>query len=339
MPDYDYLILGQGIAGTTLAWQLMQRGARVLVVDRDDANTPSRLAAGLITPITGKRLAINHRWDEFWPAAQSFYRQIESLTGATFLLEKPAVRIFKNLAEREVYEQRLTDPEFRQLVNTRLQAFDAELINAPHGGFEMLAAARLKAASYLEASRHAFQSRGAFQSASVAIDSEVRFETDRAVIEKLGVTVGRVIACLGPATSAILAGEAWTVPQRFAPAKGEMLTIHAPGLNETRVLHCSIWLVPISNSRFLLGATYDNDRIDTNPTAEGRRELITKAESLLRVPFEVIDHSAAVRPALSNREPVARILTKQPRLGVFNGLGSKGSLCAPLLAHQFAESL
>ena len=84
LQQFDFLIVGQGLAGTALAWTLLRRGYRVLVVDRCDEITSSKIAAGLITPITGMRLVVSWRLDEFLPFATEFYRSVEQQTGADF---------------------------------------------------------------------------------------------------------------------------------------------------------------------------------------------------------------------------------------------------------------
>src|SRR5215213_4280553 len=90
----DFVIVGAGLAGTTLAWQLRRRGRSVLVLDRETGGAASRVAAGLVTPVTGKRLARSWRWDELFPAAVAFYREVEAEHGATFFHERPALRLF-----------------------------------------------------------------------------------------------------------------------------------------------------------------------------------------------------------------------------------------------------
>src|SRR4051812_4350518 len=103
MPEFT--IVGQGLAGTALAWALLRRGRSVLVVDSEQGGS-SRLAAGLITPVTGKRLAKSWRWDELYPAAATFYRAIEADTGVSFFHPRPAVRLFANEAERDEFHRR-----------------------------------------------------------------------------------------------------------------------------------------------------------------------------------------------------------------------------------------
>src|SRR5947208_10418426 len=106
MHRVDVVIVGQGLAGTALAWHLLRRGRSVLVIDREPAVTSSRIAAGLVTPVTGKRLARSWRWDELYPAARAFYRAIEAETGATFLHQRPALRLFADEAERDEFRRR-----------------------------------------------------------------------------------------------------------------------------------------------------------------------------------------------------------------------------------------
>ena len=72
----EFLIVGQGLAGTALAWELIWRGRDVLVVDAGEAVTSSKIAAGLVTPITGQRLALGWRVDERLAAARPYYERV-----------------------------------------------------------------------------------------------------------------------------------------------------------------------------------------------------------------------------------------------------------------------
>ena len=99
MREVDFIIVGQGLAGTCLAWELRLLRASVVVIDREATVTSSRVAAGLITPVTGKRLVKTWRWDELRPAAWEFYRHIESELGCSFLRETSMVKVFASPLE------------------------------------------------------------------------------------------------------------------------------------------------------------------------------------------------------------------------------------------------
>jgi len=138
MDRVDFVVVGQGLAGTTLARRLAARGRRVLVVDRG-GDGASRIAAGLITPVTGKRLAKSWRWDELYPAAVAYYRDFERDTGVTVLHQRPALRLFASAEERDEFGRRAASV-LTGLVRKVEDIPDA--FAAPFGGFEMPPAAR-----------------------------------------------------------------------------------------------------------------------------------------------------------------------------------------------------
>ena len=48
----DILILGQGLAGTSLAINAISEGKTVMVIDNGHQSAASMVAAGLVTPVT-----------------------------------------------------------------------------------------------------------------------------------------------------------------------------------------------------------------------------------------------------------------------------------------------
>ncbi len=318
MPTPEFVVVGQGLAGTALAWSLLRRGRSVLVVDRERGGC-SRLAAGLITPVTGKRLARSWRWDELYPAAVAFYRMVEADTGASFFHQKPAVRLFANEAERDEFHRR-EGTILRGLVRAEPD-IRSDGFAAPLGGFEMPHAGRLDVPTYLDASREHFRARGAF--AATEVDPRDRFS---------GQTV---ILCRGFAPDL----DPWFGGIRFNAAKGEILTVRASGLTEERVVHRGVWLAPVGDEVFRVGSTYTWEPLDALPTPEGRAEIEAKLRAFLKIPYEVLDHHAAVRPVIDAGYPALGRHPERPQLAYFNGLGSKGSLLAPFFAEQLAAHL
>jgi glycine/D-amino acid oxidase-like deaminating enzyme len=121
-------------------------------------------------------------------------------------------------------------------------------------------------------------------------------------------------------------------------AKGEILTVHAPGWPQTHIrIGAGGWLVPIGEGRFKTGATYEWNTLDDVPTAAGR----ARGEEIARAlggddAFTILAHEAGVRPILRRSQP---LIGRHPGGGlVFNGLGSKGSLYAPGCARRLVAS-
>ncbi len=329
----ETLIVGQGLAGTVLAWQLRFRGARVLVMDDPKPMTASRIAAGLVTPITGQRFVPSWRFAEFWPIALAFYRRVERETGQEFFRELPMVRLFQSEAERErILASR--SGQISSLVRFPESLVDESCFHNPFGGFEMTGG-QLDVPKFLEASRNVFASEGQYLSAMLSLPEDLEIPPQEISLPRWDVRANRVIFCQGFAART----NPWFGRLPFDAAKGEILTLRIPGLTERQVIHRGIWLAPLGGELFCAGATYDRENLNDDPTLKAREEIRDQLQSFLRLPFEVLEHHAAVRPIVIGRHPVIGLHPRFPQLGCFNGLASKGTLQAPFIANQFADFL
>lgn len=334
MTAFDVLVVGQGIAGSAVAWQLRRAGRTVGIIDRADPGAASRAAAGLVTPVTGRRFAPNWRLAELLPAAVEFYRHVEGETGATLLHTDGAVRLFADGGERAAFAGR-ADTLLRGLVAPVEPSLDGEAFAAPEGGFGMPAAARLDVGRYLDATRDHFARGGHFLDAGVDPASDIELTPTGVRLPRLGVAAGAVVFCQGFAA----AGNPWFPGLRLNPVKGEVLTLRIPGLAERRAVHRGVWLAPAGDGLFRAGATYDRDHPDTAPTARGREEVIAGLRAFLRPPFEVVGHRAGVRPAVPGHRPAVLESPRDSRAWCFNGFGSKGVLQAPFFAAELLARL
>lgn len=336
MRDVDYIIVGQGIAGATLAWQLEQRGVDFLAIDRGEPATASRVAAGLITPVTGMRLVKSWRYDELQPAAWEFYRRVESLVGQKLLYEGPMVRLLGSPQEQEYLRKRLSDPDYADLLGEIDSLPDS--LRTSFGAIELRGGAQLDVPTYLRVTRERLQ-----QSVR-CMPGEV--DWGRVVPTPGGVELPEFdLRCqtLVLADGAAARTNPFFPPNQFNATRGEILTVEIPDWPETRVLHGAVWIAPLraasSRGYYQVGATYDWANLDAGPTAAGRELLEQRLRSILDRPFRVVDHVAAVRPILRDPYPLAIRSAEYPQLVIWNGLASKGSLQAPYFARQLADQL
>jgi len=324
MRTADYLIVGGGLAGTTLAWHLLDIGATVLLIDPDPPVSSSKIAAGLMTPVTGKRLVASARFGRLWLQALAFYRQIEARTGVGFFRETPMLRLFADGVERDGFETR-----------HRLPADTPIRVEPVADGFVMSPAGRLDVASYLAASREAFRSADRIVRETLVLPDDVAVDTDGVRLPRLGLRANSLIFCEGAAGRS----NPFLPPMDFNPVKGEILTLRLPEHSELRPIHRGVWLAHRHDDIFLAGSTWDWDHLDEIPTHAGRETILAGIRPLVTGPIEVVDHRAAVRPTLrSMRQAIGR-LPDRPRLAVLNGLGSRGSLLVPWLAEMLAQHL
>jgi glycine oxidase len=97
----DVLVLGQGLAGTMLAWELEQAGVSFEIVDHGHAMAATSAAAGIINPITGQRLAKSWRFERCFPIAQASYQALERELGKSLWHPMRMRRIFADASDAD----------------------------------------------------------------------------------------------------------------------------------------------------------------------------------------------------------------------------------------------
>jgi len=303
-----WTIIGQGLAGTCLAWELWRRGVPFRLIDRECGGS-SRIAAGMINPVTGKNFAASWRIGEFLPEALGFYPEIEETLGLRFWHPLPVLRLAGAAKEWRKIESKLADPEILPWLAGPVEPPAGWL-----GAVLVTGGGRLDTRGFLDASREFFRKIGLYEHA-VAVPGGPR-----------------QVWCAGAA--GLLAG--LHGPHRSA--KGEILTLRAPHWDESRiVVGAGGWLVPIGGGNFKCGATYEWRELDELPTEKGRGRIEEIAARLGGGGFEVTGHDAGVRPILRRSQPLIGPLDGGGWM--FNGLGSKGSLYAPGMARRLADWL
>ena len=119
--------------------------------------------------------------------------------------------------------------------------------------------------------------------------------------------------------------------------KGELLIIKAENLNLDMIINASIFILPMGNNLYKIGATYNWNDKTNETTDEGKNELLEKLKTLINCDFEIIEHLAGVRPTVKDRKPLLGNHHLFPNYYVLNGLGTRGVMLAPWLANMLFE--
>jgi glycine/D-amino acid oxidase-like deaminating enzyme len=334
MEAVDFLIVGQGLAGTCLAWELLRRGRSVRIVDPAEPMTASKISAGLLNPIIGRNLNLSWRFRESFEVGASFYQERGGDLGVTFFRELPLVRLFRDERERETFERKRADGRYDGLLSElQPEPLVPAGIDAPLGGFEIARAGAVDTQAFLAASRARFLKLGCL----------VRGTCRRGEFApRLGGVIWRdVCATTAVFCTGVRGANCPCFPWiPFRPAKGEILTVRLDRFDETRIFNRGNWLFPDGSGDWRTGTTYSWESLDTRPTAPAREVIEQRLRALLpQASWTVTGHHAAVRPVICGRKPVLGRHPDFPRLVLFNGLGSKGALHAPWCASHLADHL
>lgn len=332
MPAYDYIVVGQGIAGSLLSWFLLRAGKTVLVIDAYDANSSSRIAGGLVNPITGRKFVKTWLADEILPFATSTYKNIEQELGDSFYKSIPIVHVFDSIKQQNDWSVRCATAEYKAyLSNETILRFDSSKVKNELGAFEIGGAHKLDTIKFLNLYRNYLKDKGAlleeqFDYAALQVCEQVQYKEYIA---------NKIIFCEG------IAGKVNpyfnTLP--FTPAKGECLHIVIENFYNDKVLKDEVAIMPIDGNNYYIGATHEQHFTTTDISDKGKEELEEKLGRILKSFYQVTAHQAAVRPATKHRRPFVGMHPQHSNVGILNGLGTKGVSLAPYFAHQLVRHL
>lgn len=330
---FDFLISGQGLAGSLLSWQLIKHGRRVLVVDPCSTSTSSRVAAGLIHPVTGRRIVKTWRADEFIPFAVKTYREIEDQLGEIFFEEYPVFEIFHDIKHLNDWLGRSADEGMSGYYGGECgpESVPGGVI-APYGGCWILNGGWLNTQRFLDALRNQLKNRSCFLQDEIN-PREITFS--QAGIEWKNIRASTFIDCTGYNYMK----NSHEGQSLFNPCKGELLKISMKGFPSDIVIHGNINIIPLGGWMYLAGSTYDFNNVDNGATPSALKKLTEEISRVARPSFEVLEHHAAIRPSTADRRPLIGPVPKSRGHYVFNGLGSKGVMLAPWMAEHLAGHL
>lgn len=323
----DFLIIGQGIAGTVLSYTLMQAGQSVLVIDDYKPNSASRIAAGVINPVSGRRFTVAWQYDRIYPVAEKVYREMEQLLEVPVLKPRDIYNVLPSLQLKEAFIERTAGMSYmKDPAEDRVNMY-GEWLDQPYGA-AIVKGATLLLHSLLPAWRNYLTERNSLREERLNLSA---LEVTPEGVHYAGVSARYLIFCEGAA----IVNNPWFNYIPFLLNKGEVLHVQVPGFSTPDIVKRSISMVPRGEDTYWVGATFAWDYPDEAPTADKRAVLESGLKQLLKVPYRVLDQQAGVRPSGTDRRPIMGLHPEFPVLGIFNGLGTKGSSLAPAMAEEF----
>lgn len=328
----DFLIVGQGIAGSVLALTLSKRGYKIAVIDQPELSSSSRVAGGVWNPVVFKRLTKSWMADELVPSLYQFYQNFEKESGRSFMNERLIIKPFTEEQEKILWQKKAaTENTF--LDSSCYENLATHGVNPVLSYSHVLRAGNIDLSVFLPVAKSYLQEKGhtvlteAFEYDDLEIKSgSVKYHSLEA--RYLVFCEGHRIKC-----------NPWFKDIPMKPAKGETLTIHCPGLElNNSILNKGVFIMPLGNQVFKVGATYEWTELNDEPTLKGKEELQRKLELLINLPYAILDHNAGVRPSVIDRRPVLGAHPDYPHLLVFNGLGTKGVMLAPYFAEKLVDA-
>lgn len=316
-----------------LAHLLLEKGKTIHIFDNHYRGSSSTVAAGIINPVTGRRFVKSWLADELIPFAKETYGRLEQKLDIKIYYEKNILRMLFSIQDENKWFEKTADPAVSKYL------LDEASIGNYQGKVDVMGAvgetqhtAQVNMRLLLESSKTFFEDRDLITSEEFVYDDLE--ETENKVSYK-GLNAKKIIFCEGQQGRK----NPWFGELPFEVAKGEVLLVRIPETNFEKMLKHRLFIVPIQDGLHWIGSTYDWDCPDDLPTEEAKQLLIHKLKKVLKVPFEVVHHLAAIRPTTFDRRPFVGLHPEKKKFGIINGMGTKGASLAPYFVKQFVDLL
>ncbi len=328
--EIDFLLVGQGLAGTALAYRLKQEGKRIVIVDEPLANKSSRIAAGLYNPVTGRKMVKTWKADQLFPEIAPFYQQLEKLTGKFFFNEQPIYRPFLTVEEQNEWMGNSADPNFVPYLEKIVTGSQSEHLKDRFGGVMLKNCGWLDINSLLDAMATYFAD-------GLIVE---RFEEERLVREdthwRYGeIRAGALVYCNG--LGAMASRYFGFLP--FAPVKGEIMELRqdfCPGY----IVNRGVFRIHLGEGIHRVGSTYSQHDLEVGVTESGKEEILGRLGDLVNLPVEeIIAHKTGIRPATRDRKPFLGKHPTEQSVYIFDGFGAKGVSLIPYFSKLMCSYL
>ncbi len=345
----DVAIVGAGLIGLAVAFELAQRGAAVRVFDTaEPARAASWAGAGMLAPYT-ERIAdevLLALCADSLAAYPAFVERVRDAGGVEVELSLGGiVNAAFDEAKLDALRDHARDLERRGIAHDLLDR-SATLAAQPALGRHVLGALSIRGEGYVDNRQLGRALVAACEAAGVSIVRDARsvaLECDERRV--LGVRSERGFS---PATTVVVAAGAWSgaipgLPDACAPpvtpVKGQMLALAIPrGFVRRTTWVPGAYLVPREDGRLLIGATAEHVGFDERVTAEGVRRLLDAA--LAAAPslgdFGICETWAGLRPGSPDERPILGA-TARDGLVLATGHYRNGILLAPITAQVIAD--
>lgn len=327
----EYIIVGQGICGTFLSYYLSKKNISHIVIDEAKSNSSSKIASGVINPITGRRLVRTWIIEEVMPFAVEVYQKLEQEFNCSLINRTNVIDFFASPQMKLAFEERLPQEQEYLSILKNQQQFDAYFNN-------YFGAGEIHPCWLIDLNTLLTQWRNKINSNNILLEEYfdiTQLQINTATVHYKNIQASKIIFCDG--VSSI--DNPWFKLLPFAPNKGEALIVEIKDLPRKNIYKTNLSIVPWQNDLFWVGSSYEWKFDHPNPTASFKEKTEASLKQWLKIPFKTIEHLAGIRPANIERRPFVGFHPVHSQIGILNGMGTKGCSLAPFFANELVNFL
>tara|TARA_Y100000741_G_scaffold333468_1_gene290101 strand:+ start:619 stop:1668 length:1050 start_codon:yes stop_codon:yes gene_type:complete len=324
----DYIIVGYGIASLSFAFKLIKEKKDFIIIDIPETNSTFQSGA-VLNPTILKRYTISWKGSEFLKFAKEFYVEFENEYNVKVFDEIMIHRYFSRKQEQNDWIVASGLRSLENYLDDNIIINDDNTFLLKNGYGIIKNTAKIYPKLLLDTFKLGLKTNNfiakKFDYSKLKIFNQY--------VEYDNITSKKIVFCEG-------VGIKNNIFFNYLPIKslkGEYLIINAPKLSSDFILKSSIYIIPLQKEVFWVGSTFDFNDKSQKKTKKVYNFLLSKLNSFISVPFEVIDHKIGFRPVVKDRRPILGRHPKYDNLILFNGLGTRGLMLAPLLSKWLYE--
>jgi glycine/D-amino acid oxidase-like deaminating enzyme len=327
----DYLIIGSGLAGISFAETALQNEKTILVLDNNSQNS-SKIAGGLYNPVILKRFSEVWQAQEQLVLMNEFYTLLEKKLNCKVDFKRPILRKFFSIEEQNNWFAASDKVALAPFLSTQLISKKYPGIDSPYGYGEVLHTGYVDTALLLNKYREYLKQNNLFLEESFDYNS---LQIENEAIRYKDIQAKHIIFAEGFG----IHSNPYFKHLPLDGTKGELFIIKAFQLDLDVIVNTSVFILPLGDNLFKVGATYNwKDKTDL-PTEEGKIELEERIKEIITCDFEIVEHFAGVRPTVKDRRPLVGTLQNYESIHILNGLGTRGVMLGPAMAKALFENI
>lgn len=331
MQETDYIIVGFGLSGLAVTRQLQSHNKKVVVIDKPSQNA-SKVAGGMYNPVILKRFTLAWNANEQLPYALQFYKSIEDELKIKIINPLPVYRRFSSIEEQNNWFEASDKPLLNEYLNSELKTTLNKNVNGNYGFGEVKQTGTINTEKLINAFKSKLSRNTNFIEENFNYDS-LQVNKDSIIYNNL---IARgIIFCEGIG----IKNNPYFNTLDIRGNKGEYLIIKAPQLNLEVAIKSGIFIIPLGDNNYKVGASYDRLDTTTNPTETKKIELKKQLDAILTTEYQIIDQVAGIRPTTKDRRPYIGSLNEHKNVYLCNGLGSRGVITSPTISKYLVDHI
>ncbi|WP_336516705.1 FAD-dependent oxidoreductase [Pollutibacter soli] len=330
--NVDFLIIGQGIAGTLLSFELLSKGYSVIVIDKIQTNSASNVAGAVLNPIVFKgRKNATERNKQIKIAVDTYEKLGDKLSRA-FIRKTTLVKFAGSEEELINLESSTGLSAVKESLSASPDMEVAEYFYNTHGYISVSPVWKINNQHLLSSWRNFLLQN------NLLIEEHFDYSDCKIFPDSIkykNLHSKKIIFCEGVGALA----DPFLKTDSFVKNRGDVLIIRIPGFKTENIFQKDYRLIPLGDELFWLGSNYRWSFETLEPDAEWRTHTEKALTNWLKLPFKVESHLAAERPTTAGQQVFASHVGNHQHVFWLNGLGTKGFTIAPAVIQNWLPEL